>query len=183
MFDTEVILCGEIWRYSILGIKWRFNEVSRTITKATALLTPRLHVLIITVPTLFPVETSWIFVQLIFGANWKFKYSVILLSQNLIRPIKMVQNIPHFRNTGRDYNGTIFKTTRNFTGYDLKIVMAMKNYSVRDSLKKLYGESYSCICLVYFPLTCSFYNLFSVHPWPRGAIATHLECDQKQAKK
>lgn len=95
----------------------------------------------------------------------------------------MVQNIPHFRNTGRDYNGTIFKTTRNFTGYDLKIVMAMKNYSVRDSLKKLYGESYSCICLVYFPLACSFYNLFSVHPWPRGAIATHLECDQKQAKK
>lgn len=38
----------------------------------------------------------------------------------------MVQNIPHFRNTGRDYNGTIFKTTRNFTGCDLKIVMAMK---------------------------------------------------------
>lgn len=58
-----------------------------------------------------------------------------------------------------------------------------ENYSVRDSLKKSYGESYSCICLVYFPLTCSFYNLFSVHPWPRGAIATHLECDQKQAKK
>lgn len=182
MFDTEVILCGEIWRYSILGIKWRFNEVSLTITKATALLTPRLHVLIITVPTLFPVETSWIFVQLIFGANWKFKYSVILLSQNLIRPIKMVQNIPHFRNTGRDYNGTTFKTTRNFTGW-LENRNGHENYSVRDSLKKLYGESYSCICLVYFPLTCSFYNLFSVHPWPRGAIATSLECDQKQAKK
>lgn len=31
------------------------------------------------------VETSWIFVQLIFGANWKFKYSVILLSQNLMK--------------------------------------------------------------------------------------------------